>query len=243
MRIVSPWESAATLAREGSPWVRVADAWAGAGFGASRLPRVGQDVLVAFEDGDPDRPFVVGRVANAMTPSPYALPEKKTQSGWKSGSVPRSGGFNEVLFEDRKGQELFAITAERDARSLVRNDETQTIGNEPAKTVSGHEAETTLGQRFQATTGRREEITAGDVTSHVAGDRTSFVGKDREETVVHDRSTAVERDAELHDGGEARERYAAGVHVTAGASRVDQVGGTASLVTPIASVRARPWSR
>ena len=91
------------------------------------IPRVGQEVLVSFLDGNPDQPVIVGRVYNQKNPVPYEPPERKTRSTWKSDSSLGSNGFNEIMFEDLKGQELVWEQAQKDRVRLVKNDETATI--------------------------------------------------------------------------------------------------------------------
>ncbi len=127
VRVEFPWDRGATGDEKGSCWVRVAQAWAGAGFGNVSVPRVGQEVLVAFVDGDPDLPVVVGRVYNAQTPMPYALPEHRTRTSWRSSS---KGGANEITFEDSAEGELFYLAAQKDLHKIVKRDELEeTLGS------------------------------------------------------------------------------------------------------------------
>lgn len=113
---------------KGNPtrWVRVSQAWAGAGFGFVTLPRVGDEVLVAYSEGDPDQPIIVGRVHNAVSATPLTLPEEqKTMSVWKSQSFGASGpvdGYNFIFMDDAAGKELLAFRAQRDLSGLVLND-------------------------------------------------------------------------------------------------------------------------
>jgi type VI secretion system secreted protein VgrG len=118
-----------------SCWIRVAQPWAGAGYGAMFLPRVGHEVLVAFLEGDPDRPIVVGRVHNGENPHPCALPGGKTVSTIRSSSSPGGGGFNELRFEDRKGCEEVFVHAERDYNLVVKNSRTSSIGSDHTEQV------------------------------------------------------------------------------------------------------------
>ncbi len=106
--------------------VRVSQAWAGAGFGFVTLPRVGDEVLVAYSEGDPDQPIIVGRVHNAVSATPLTLPEEqKTMSVWKSQSFGPSGpvdGYNFIFMDDAAGKELLGFRAQRDLSGLVLND-------------------------------------------------------------------------------------------------------------------------
>jgi type VI secretion system secreted protein VgrG len=127
-----------------SCWVRVAQGWADGGFGAMHIPRVGEEVVVSFLEGDPDRPIVTGRVYNAERMPPYALPAEKTKSTWKSQTVGDSGqyqeteeppagnekGFNELRFEDKGGSEEVFLHAQRDYKAWVRHDESRKTGRD-----------------------------------------------------------------------------------------------------------------
>jgi type VI secretion system secreted protein VgrG len=108
--------------------VRVAQAWAGKQWGAIFLPRIGMEVVVDFLEGDPDRPLVTGCVYNGDNKPPYDLPANKTMTGWKSDSSRHNGGYNEFVFDDKKGSELIRMHAERDHEVTVKNAETRTIG-------------------------------------------------------------------------------------------------------------------
>jgi type VI secretion system secreted protein VgrG len=123
------WDRREERNRDSSCRVRVAQNWAGKGWGLIAHPRVGQEVIVEFLEGDPDRPIVTGRVYNAEQIPPYALPAKDTQSGIKSRSSPggNPSNFNELRFEDKKGAEEVFIQAEKDLNALIKNDETRTI--------------------------------------------------------------------------------------------------------------------
>jgi type VI secretion system secreted protein VgrG len=109
--------------------VRVGQIWAGAGWGAFALPRIGHEVIVQFLEGDPDRPLVTGSVYNVDNKTPYELPAQNTRSGIKTHST--KGGtaenFNELRFDDKKGAELLSMQAERDHHLLVKNDQIVTV--------------------------------------------------------------------------------------------------------------------
>jgi type VI secretion system secreted protein VgrG len=130
VRVQFPWDREGRFDEKSSCWIRVSQGWAGGAYGMIALPRVGQEVLVGFVDGDPDQPVVVGRVFNATSTVPYKLPEHATISAWKSASSPGADGSNEILFEDAKGGERLFVQAERDLERLVKRDSTTTIGND-----------------------------------------------------------------------------------------------------------------
>ncbi len=123
-----------------SCWVRVAQDFAGKGWGALFVPRVGMEVVVSFLEGDPDRPLITGCVYNSDTPLPYELPANQTQSGIKTHSTPNGSGFNELRFEDKAGNEELFMHAEKDFTRVVKNDVTDTIGNNQTVTISGDQS-------------------------------------------------------------------------------------------------------
>ncbi|RXT55232.1 hypothetical protein B6S44_11520 [Bosea sp. Tri-44] len=111
--------------------VRVAQAWSGKNWGGQIIPRIGQEVVVSYIGGDPDRPIITGAVVNDQHMPPYDLPANKTQSGLKSESTDgggKSGKFNEIKFEDLAGKEVFSMQAERDHKTEVFNLETRDVG-------------------------------------------------------------------------------------------------------------------
>ncbi len=137
--------------REGSDdvnsscWVRVATYWAGKQWGAIHIPRIGQEVIVDFVEGDVNYPIVVGSVYNADMMPPWTLPDKKTVCGYKSRSTPHGTphNFNMLSFEDKSGSELAHFQAEKDLLSLVKNDESREVGND-RKTVIKHDETQTV---------------------------------------------------------------------------------------------------
>jgi type VI secretion system secreted protein VgrG len=110
--------------------VRVAQVWSGKGWGGQFIPRIGQEAVVEFINGDPDEPLVVGTVYNDRHKLPYDLPANKTQSGIKSNSSKGGYGHNELKFEDQKGEEAIELHAERDLNSVIKHAETREIGEE-----------------------------------------------------------------------------------------------------------------
>lgn len=124
-----------------SCWVRVTQPWAGKGFGGIQIPRIGQEVIVDFKNGDPDLPIITGRVYNADTMPAWGLPDNKTQSGMFSHSI--GGGpdnANALRFEDKPGQEELWLHAEKDQRIEVNNDESHSVGNSRTKSIGNNEA-------------------------------------------------------------------------------------------------------
>jgi type VI secretion system secreted protein VgrG len=168
VRVQFPWDREGRFDERSSCWIRVSQGWAGGAYGMMALPRVGQEVLVGFVDGDPDHPVVVGRVFNATSTIPYKLPEHATISTWKSASSPGADGSNEILFEDAKGGERLFVQAERDLERLVKRDSTTTIGNDRRVRIAQDDSLEVGGDRRArvsnsdvATVGTRHAVTVG----------------------------------------------------------------------------------
>jgi type VI secretion system secreted protein VgrG len=142
------WDREGSNDENSSCWVRVSQAWAGKTWGSMHIPRIGQEVIVDFLEGDPDRPIITGRVYNADNMPPYALPANQTQSGIKSRSTKEGtpDNFNELRFEDKKGEEHVYLQAEKDLQILVKNDESREVGHDRTKDV-GHDETCPFGKR------------------------------------------------------------------------------------------------
>ncbi|MDI1449968.1 type VI secretion system tip protein TssI/VgrG [Polyangium sp. 6x1] len=159
VRVQFHWDREGKYTDESSCWIRVSQVWAGRGYGNVAIPRVGQEVLVDFLEGDPDQPIIVGRVFNGTSPHPYKLPDHKTKTSWKSDSSPGSGGFNEITFEDAKGREKVFMHAQKDREEVVREKHTLQVGTD-----------------LDVQVGERESRKVGaDQTLHVVGSRTTRV--------------------------------------------------------------------
>lgn len=214
-----------------SCWIRVSNGWAGKQWGAIYHPRIGQEVIVEFLEGDPDRPIVTGRVYNADNMPPYALPANKTVSTLQSrsslGGSPSN--FNEIKFEDKKGDELLYIQAEKNRTVLVKNNNTETVGNDEAISVGhdrsksvGNDETTDVGHDRTETVGNNETITIGvDRTETVGSNETIAIGADRTETVGANESITI--------GAAREETVGATETITIGADRTEDVGGNESI--------------
>ncbi len=133
------WDRYGDNDQNSSCWVRVSQIWAGKGWGGIHIPRIGQEVLVSFLEGDPDQPLITGRVYNAINMPPYDLEANKTQSGIKSRSSKdgKPDNFNELRFEDKKGSEEVYFQAEKDLNSLIKNKESRKVKNSRKTTIGG----------------------------------------------------------------------------------------------------------
>jgi type VI secretion system secreted protein VgrG len=229
VRVQFPWDREGQNDAGSSCWIRVAQGWGGTGYGMIVLPRVGQEVLVSFLDGEPDAPIVVGRVFNATEAVPYKLPDHKTRSTWKSDSSPGHGGFNEIMMEDLAGMELVYVQAQKNLRKLVKNNETITVGNDRQKYVLRNETETT-GQDRQEVTGRdRTEITDRNRTTSIGGDSGKLIQGNETEQTVQNLLQTVGGDHDVVTKKDKREKVEGNVHLGVGKDRSQLIEGKQSL--------------
>lgn len=131
------WDRQGQRNERSSCWIRVAQAWAGAGWGAVAIPRIGQEVVVDFLEGDPDRPIIVGTVYNAAQMPPYKLPANGDMTGIRSNTTKGGNGYNEVAFRDKESEELIRIHAQGDMHVTVRRDVAEQFERNHAELVTG----------------------------------------------------------------------------------------------------------
>ena len=189
VRIQFHWDREGQMNENSSCWVRVSHQWAGAGFGGINIPRIGQEVLVEFEDGDPDKPIITGRVYNARNMPPYQLPGNKTQSGWVSRSTPEGtkDTANEIRFEDRKGAEHLLIHAERNQSIEVENEEFHWVGKNRRKNIDNDEDVEIKNDR--------KETVGNDEAINIGRNQTVEIGNDSVLKVGKNRTVEIEKDA------------------------------------------------
>jgi type VI secretion system secreted protein VgrG len=208
VRVQFPWDRRGRSDEQSSCWLRVAQGWSGAGYGIFALPRIGQEVLVAFLAGDPDQPVVVGRLSNALNPMPVKLPAEQTQSVWRSSSSPGGGGFNEIRFEDRSGAEWVSVRAERQLNTLVGLDEELAVRRNRVKAVGGDESARTEGRAI----------------TYVGSDAHLTVEEELRERIGGKHSVTVEGDRHEHVGGALLVETGGAIHLKAGRALVLEAG-------------------
>ncbi|UVL81909.1 type VI secretion system tip protein VgrG [Pseudomonas sp. B21-028] len=182
IKLQFPWDRTGKNDETSSCWVRVVLPWSGKGFGMQFVPRIGQEVIVTFIDGDPDRPLVTGCVYNGDNALPYALPANQTQSGIKTNSSKGGGGFNELRFEDKKDAEEVFLQAQKDFNINVLNDTTATVGHDETLTVQNARTRTVKDGDETVTLekGKRSvTIQTGSDNLDVKDTRTVTVGSDQ----------------------------------------------------------------
>src|SRR5208337_3063234 len=177
------WDRKGKKDEKSSCWIRVSQEVAGKGFGAMVIPRMGQEVIVDFLEGDPDRPLITGRVYNAEQMPPYGLPDQKVVSGTKSKTY-KGSGYNEMIFNDTPGKELIRVHGQYDMDSTINNDLREHVLNNRSRDVAvnetisiGSNQSSTIGADRTESVGSNEKITIGaSKTVSVAASHTETVG-------------------------------------------------------------------
>ncbi len=229
VRVQFPWDREGKSDDKSSCWMRVSQGWAGTSYGMMHVPRVGQEVLIAFLDGNPDQPVVMGRVYNKNNPVPCALAGDKTKSTWKSDTSLGSSGFNELMFEDKKGDELVYMQAQKNQRQLVKHDETITVGHDRSKQVTVNETDVTGVNRVEVTGVNRSQTIGASRTTSVGGDRAKLVKGAETQRTEGDHLLLVKTDRHATVKGEQRELIEAGSHLHVKGNRNETIDGGLSF--------------
>ncbi|MHC8323227.1 type VI secretion system tip protein TssI/VgrG [Pseudomonas sp. GB2N2] len=231
------WDRSERNSENSSCWLRVASSWAGDNFGTVIIPRIGMEVLVTYLEGNPDNPLITGCLINKVTPPAYPLPENKTKTVLRTHSSPTTGGYNELSMDDRAGDELVHLRAQRDMEQKVGNDSRLEVGNESRATIKGDRI-TVLGSEEHLTikSDRKIQISGNDYL-HVSGE--SHTRSD--ETLVIEAGQHVHIKAGTHlviSAGESISVKVGGEHIVVSAdgifsSSAIDVGGAPMPGTPV----------
>jgi type VI secretion system secreted protein VgrG len=208
-------------------WVRVSQPWAGKGWGGYFIPRIGQEVIVDFLNGDPDRPIIVGRMYNDDQPKPF---DSHTQSGFRTRSTPKgsAANCNEFRFDDKKGEEQVYLHAEKNQDISVENDETHTVGHDRTKTIDNDETNHIKRDRTE-TVDRNEKINVhGWRTEEVDLDETITIHKNRTERVDLNEKISIGQNQNIDVGQNRSESVAINETISIGANRSVTIGGAKS---------------
>lgn len=166
------WDQEGTNDEKSSCWIRVSHGWAGNAWGSFFLPRIGQEVVVSFLEGNPDRPLITGCVYNAQQLVPYALPGEQTKSTIKTNSSKGGSGFNELRFEDKAGSEEIFLQAQKDLNVSVLNNSSVTVTGTRTLSVTGNESHENKADYTAKTSGNYESTVSGNFTLKVDGNLT-----------------------------------------------------------------------
>jgi len=202
VKVQFPWDRYADPDETASCWIRVAQGWAGGGYGSMAIPRIGHEVIVSFLEGDPDQPLVTGRTYHAVNTPPYPLPDNKTRTVIRTQSH-KSEGFNELRFEDATGEEQIWFHAQKDLELLTLNDRTEEIKrdshlkvhNDRISEIDNDEHHTVQRHRFEHTEGAQHLNVEG--TMHMRAGQAWLSESGRELHIKSGQKAVLEAGSEI----------------------------------------------
>ncbi|MEW6518168.1 MAG: type VI secretion system Vgr family protein [Thermodesulfobacteriota bacterium] len=240
------WDREGENDENSSCWIRVSQLWAGAGWGAMWIPRIGHEVIIDFVEGDPDRPIITGRVYHGSNMPPYKLPADKTKSTIKSDSSKGGGGSNEFRFEDKKGSEEIFLHGQKDWNIVIENNKSQSVGvneslsvgNNRSKTVGVDQSESigknktiTVGVDHTEMIGANKNMTVGaNHTETIGANMTLTVGSNQTETIAINCAETIGVAKELTIGAAYQVTVGAAMNETVGAAKAVEVGASKSVL-------------
>lgn len=223
------WDREGKKDENSSCWIRVSQLWAGSGWGAMYIPRIGHEVIVDFMEGDPDRPIVTGRVYHGTNTPPYSLPGEKTKSTIKSDSSLGGGGSNEFRFEDKKGEEEVYLHGQKDWTIAIDNDKNQTVGHDETLSV-GNNRTKDVGVDQSETIGSNKTIQVGsNHTEQIGANMSLTVGSNKTETVSVNTAETIGAAKELTIGAAYQVTVGAAMNETVGAAKAEEIGAAKSV--------------
>ncbi|QPL47583.1 type VI secretion system tip protein VgrG [Halomonas sp. A40-4] len=235
VKVQFPWDRYAEPNETASCWVRVAQGWAGGGYGSIAMPRIGHEVIVSFLEGDPDQPLVTGRTYHAVNTAPYPLPEHMTRTVLRTQSH-KAEGFNELRFEDEAGEEQIWLHAQKDLELLTlndrieetRNDSFLKVNNDRISEVDNDDHHTVHGNRFEHTEGQQHLTVQG--TLHINAGQAWLSESGRELHIKAGHKVVLEAGDELtlNAGGSFLKLDGSGVTVVGPKVRVNAGGSPSS---------------
>jgi type VI secretion system secreted protein VgrG len=221
------WDREGKKDENSSCWIRVGTPWAGKQWGLIHIPRIGQEVIVHFLEGDPDQPIIIGSVYNAEQMPPYGLPGSKTQSGimTRSSLGGSPANFNEICFEDKKGSEFIYVRAEKDYVGTVEHDEVKWVGHDRWEEVD-NDRDLIVGRDKHEKVVRNKSIKVmGQHSESIDGTMDIMVGSSLTETVSINYAETVGAAMELTVGGLLAISVGAAMAETVGLAKTEIIGG------------------
>ena len=203
------WDREDKSDENSSCWIRVSQGWAGGQYGIVYLPRIGQEVIVDFLEGDPDLPIIIGRVYNGDLRPPYELPDEKTKSTIKSNTSKGGGGYNEIRLEDLQGQEQIFIHAQKDQDIRVENDRREWIGNDRSLIVKNDKKELVENDAHATIKGSQSTHIDKDASLNIKGDSMTKIEGDSSLKIMGDSASQIQGKRSLTVTGDVVENYAA----------------------------------
>ncbi len=225
------WDRLGKKDENSSCWVRVSQPWGGKNWGAINIPRIGQEVIVEFLEGDPDRPIITGRVYNDEQMPPYALPDNMTRTTFMSRSTKGGGSanFNELRFEDKKGSEQIFLNAEKDMDHRVENQSREYIGNDRSLIVHANQRELVDADKHGHVKGAHFEKIDGDMSLQVGAKQMEKIGADKSIEVDGDHKEKIVGNVSLQVGQDQKEQVGGNVSLQVGQSRNEKIGMTHAM--------------
>ncbi len=228
------WDRRGKRDERSSCWVSVAHPWAGSNFGGIHIPRIGQEVIVGFIEGDPDAPIIMGRTYNGENLPPWDLPANATQSGFLTRSTKGGsyGNANAIRFEDKQGAEQLFIHAEKNQDIEVENDETHWVGHDRTKTIDRHETVHVKGNRTETVDldetitvhqNRTERVDLNETVS-IGDNRSVTIGGMKTETIALAKAETIGLGKALTIGAAYQTTVGGLMNTTVGLQQSEQVG-------------------
>lgn len=220
------WDRYGKKDETSSCWVRVSTQWAGAKWGSVTIPRIGQEVVVTFINGDPDLPLVIGSVYNSANTPPYSLPDNKSMMGMKSRSSKGGDGgtYNELVIDDKKDAEEFRINAQKNYNMKIGKDASRyTVGNTTTK-VDGNASTTVAGDTSHSTGGNDSFSVTGNRTAAVKGNQESTIQGNSTLTVVGNSDESINGTHSLTVGSNDTQSFGANQEISVGTNQTLSIG-------------------
>jgi len=223
------WDREGQTDDKSSCWIRVAHNIAGKKWGFMAIPRIGQEVVVDFLEGDPDRPLIVGSVYNAEQMPHYKLPDEQTKTYIKTNSSKSGDGFNELRFEDKKDKEQIFLHAQRNLDARVRADSMESVGGNRHLIVGGQKNGSKTGDQHEMVYRDRHETVHRNQEEHIGGDMTLMIGGidgpgNQDIVVKKNKTERIDADNHLHVKGNRNEKVGVTQSLTVGTDQQEKVG-------------------
>lgn len=234
VKVMFHWDRYGTADDKASCWMRVAQSHRIADFA---IPRIGEEVIVDFLEGDPDQPIITGRVYNGTNTTPYSLPADKTKSTFKTPTSPGGGGYNELRFEDASGSEEVFFHAQKDWNSVILNDRTTDVGHDQLAKIGNDKTIEVGANHTEKIGGSMQLKVAGSETEKIDGNRSIEVGGNHQEqvkgalglTVGETGSVSIGGDGSVKIGGKGTINVSGDLQESAGGKMSVSSGGNYSL--------------
>ncbi|MBO9688290.1 MAG: type VI secretion system tip protein VgrG [Mitsuaria chitosanitabida] len=231
------WDRRGKRDETSSCWIRVSQPWAGKGWGGVSIPRIGQEVVVDFVEGDPDQPLITGRVYNAESMPPYGLPAGAVVSGIKS-KTHKGAGYNELSMDDTAGKEMITIHGQYDMATTIEHDQTSTIHNNRTDTVDVDDSET-VGNNQTQSVGVNQSISVGsNQTISVGVDRSKTIGANETLTVGANQVESIGATRTLTVGSSDTQSFGSTQTVTVALLKAETIGAAYALTVGAAMNQA-----